>query len=165
MIQSCVDALNECQIESYKMLIHVAVTDHTQPKVFHARQSSIPIIIIVLSTLDLKTRLMIVSQWRHDLPEWQTDWTKMKGCEEQLARRMEMHQWITPNSIMGYPKDDQWWRRNWFCAMRLGLCSNRTCWALSIFYAPCAVQNWIFGWELCVLDTLDFGDSEIQCSQ
>lgn len=61
MIQSCVDALNECQIESYKMLIHVAVTD-TQPKVFHARQSSIPIIIIVLSTLDLKTRLMIVSQ-------------------------------------------------------------------------------------------------------
>ena len=101
MIQSCVDALNECQIESYKMLIHVAVTDHTQPKVFHARQSSIPIIIIVLSTLDLKTRLMIVSQWRHDLPEWQTDWTKMKGCEEQLARRMEMHQWITPNSIMG----------------------------------------------------------------
>ena len=61
MIQSCVDALNECQIESYKMLIHVAVTDHTQ-QVFHARQSSIPIIIIVLSTLDIKTRLMIVSQ-------------------------------------------------------------------------------------------------------
>ena len=101
MIQSCVDALNECQIESVKMPIHVAVTDHTQPKVFHTRQSLIPIIIIVLSTLDIKTKLMIISQWHHDLPEWQTDWTKMEGCEEQLARGMEMHQWITPNSIMG----------------------------------------------------------------
>ena len=48
MIQSCVDALNECQIESVKMPMHVAVTDHTQPKVFHTRQSSIPTIIIVL---------------------------------------------------------------------------------------------------------------------
>ena len=28
--------------------------------------------------------------------------------------------------------------------MRLGLCSNRTCWAFSTFYTPCAVQNWIF---------------------
>ena len=92
MIRSCVDALNECQIESVKMPIHVAVTDHTQPKVFHTRQSSIPIIVIVLSTLNIKTKLMIVSQWRHDLPEWQTDWTKMEGCEEQLARGMEMHQ-------------------------------------------------------------------------
>lgn len=42
MIQSCVDALNECQIESVKVPIHVAVIDHTQPKVFHTRQSSNP---------------------------------------------------------------------------------------------------------------------------
>lgn len=62
MIQCCVDALNECQIESVKMPIHVAVIDHTQPKVFHTRQSSIPIIIIVLSTLNIKTKLMTVSQ-------------------------------------------------------------------------------------------------------
>ena len=61
-IQSCVDALNECQIEPVKMPIHVAVTDHTQPKVFQTRQSSIPLIIIVLSTLDIKTKLMIISQ-------------------------------------------------------------------------------------------------------
>jgi len=101
MIQSCVDALNECQIESVKIPIHVAVTDHTQPKVFPTKQSSIPVIIIVLSTLNIKTKLMIVSQWHHDLPERQTDWTKMEGREEKLARGMEMHQWITLNSIMG----------------------------------------------------------------
>ena len=77
--------------------MHVAVTDHTQPKVFHSRQSSVP---IVLRRLIVKAKLMTVSRWCHDLTEWQTDWTKMEGCEEQLARGMKMHQWITPNSIM-----------------------------------------------------------------
>ena len=105
---------------------------------------------------------MTVSQWCHDLTEWQTDWAKMEGCEEQLARGMKMHQWITPNSIMAQPKDEQWWHRNWFYAMRLGLCSNRTCWALPTFHTP-LVQNFSFCTELCLLETLNFIDSEIKC--
>ena len=41
------------------MLMHVAVTDHTQPKVFYSRLSSVP---IVLRRLIVKTKLMTVSR-------------------------------------------------------------------------------------------------------
>ena len=102
---------------------------------------------------------MTVSQWCHDLTEWQADWTKMEGCEEQLARGMEMHQWITPNSIMALTK-------RWpMMASQLILCheSNRTCWALPTFHTPLAVQNFSFCTELCLLETLNFIDSEIKC--
>ena len=46
--------------------------------------------------------------------------------------------------------------------MRLGLCSNRTCWALPTFHTP-LVQNFSFCTELCPLETLKFIDSEIKC--
>ena len=41
------------------MPMHVAVTDHTQPKVFHSRQSSVP---IILRRLIVKAKLMTVSR-------------------------------------------------------------------------------------------------------
>ena len=41
------------------MPMHVAVTDHTQPKVFYSRLSSVP---IVLRRLIVKTKLMTVSR-------------------------------------------------------------------------------------------------------
>ena len=41
------------------MPMHVAVTDHTQPKVFYSRLSSVP---IVLRRLNVKTKLMTVSR-------------------------------------------------------------------------------------------------------
>ena len=41
------------------MPMHVAVTDHTQPKVFYSRLSSVP---VVLRRLIVKTKLMTVSR-------------------------------------------------------------------------------------------------------
>ena len=42
------------------MPMHVAVTDHTQPKVFYSRLSSVPIVLRRL--IIVKTKLMTVSR-------------------------------------------------------------------------------------------------------